>query len=248
MPKRRVEVANEANSQWRYASITMTKDFTYFLDRVIDAVGKVPAQGGETFNASMTKVPSRRLVVQDAMEVYLKCCFHDLVKDYQDMLRSDEKHEVMDAQIRWETEKIKLDSEVRKSKKHLDSLKEEINIFNTRQKKKKQSQFFYDWLSLPKETKNPDAELISSNQQLKLENEKLKEELRNLRSSIVENEHQKVDLESLAFIEGIQSMEAADREKLIKMIETVSLPLTDSQLKEVAVSTSSKKKSRKKAS
>tara|TARA_X000000950_G_C13906376_1_gene657050 strand:+ start:2858 stop:3598 length:741 start_codon:yes stop_codon:yes gene_type:complete len=246
MPKRRVE--DEANSQWRYASITMTKDFTYFLDRVIDAVGKVPAQGGETFNASMTKVPSRRLVVQDAMEVYLKCCFQELVKDYQGMLRSDEKHEVMDAQIRWETEKIKAESEVRQSKKHLDSLKEEINIFNTSQKKKKQSQFSYDWPSSPKETKNPDAELISSNQQLKLENEKLKEELRNLRSSAIKDEYQKVDPESLAVATGIQSMEAGAREKLMKMIETVSAPMTDSQLKEVAVSTSSKKKNKRKAS
>ena len=50
-----------------------------------------------------------------------------------------------------------------------------------------------------------------------------------------------MDLESLALLKEFNRWKLLIVKKL-QMIETVSLPLTDSQLKEVAVSTSSKKK------
>ena len=117
MPKRKVE--EEINPNWRYASVTMTKNTIYFLDELAKDAVKVTPVGSETFNGRGTKFPSRREIVQDALHLYIKLLFPERLKEYEDILKDDEKLEPMDAHIRWfaeyQMEKIRK-AEAEKSK------------------------------------------------------------------------------------------------------------------------------------
>ena len=79
MPRRSAE---EVNPNWRYSSVTLPKEFLYYLDQIILQIGQV-----EGTTTTGTFLPSRRSVVQDAVEMYISEIYPELHGDYVEMLK-----------------------------------------------------------------------------------------------------------------------------------------------------------------
>jgi hypothetical protein len=71
----------EEASRIRYSSVTLPKDFLLFLDKLVFLAGKE-----ETFTERGNHLPSRRAIVQDAIEMYIEELAPEIVKEYRQML------------------------------------------------------------------------------------------------------------------------------------------------------------------
>jgi hypothetical protein len=97
MPKRRVE--QERNPNWRYGSVTITKEMMYFIDQVLDQSASYPAISSDSFNADGTKIPSRRQLLQDSIDLYLYLIFPHLRSDFIQLLEDEEKYTPFDCSV-----------------------------------------------------------------------------------------------------------------------------------------------------
>ena len=97
MPRRRAE---EINKDWRYSSVTLPKDFIFFLDDIIMKVGESESQG-----STGTFLPSRRAIVQDAVEMYISELYPDIHDDYVAMLKDCGMYQRTQAHEKWRVNK-----------------------------------------------------------------------------------------------------------------------------------------------
>lgn len=82
----------ESQKKSRYSSVTLPKDFIYFLDKLIFIAGREEAND----------LPSRRAIVQDAVEFYIKTLMPDLLKEYQLMLKECNMHRPLEIRLQYE--------------------------------------------------------------------------------------------------------------------------------------------------
>ncbi len=94
MPRRKSE---EINPDWKYSSVTLPKEFIYYLDQIIMEVAKFEATGG-----TGTFLPSRRAIVQDAVEMYITEIYPDLKEEYIEMLKDCGMHQKTGALAEWQ--------------------------------------------------------------------------------------------------------------------------------------------------
>ena len=100
MPKKSsIELENE--SGWRYASVSLPKNMMLFLDRIANASSQAEAFGEDGFNANRTHIPSRRIIVQDAIEMYVRNLYPEMLEDYIQMLKDNNMFQRQDAYNRW---------------------------------------------------------------------------------------------------------------------------------------------------
>ena len=100
MPRKtNIELENE--SGWRYASVSLPKNMMLFLDRIANASSQAEAFGEDGFNANRTHIPSRRIIVQDAIEMYVRNLYPEMLEDYIQMLKDNNMFQRQDAYNRW---------------------------------------------------------------------------------------------------------------------------------------------------
>lgn len=97
MPRSRAE---EVNKDWRYSSVTLPKDFIYYLDKIIMKVGE-----SESMGSTGTFLPSRRAIVQDAVEMYISELYPEMHESYVEMLKDCGMHQRTIAHEKWRVNK-----------------------------------------------------------------------------------------------------------------------------------------------
>jgi len=97
MPRRRGE---EINKDWKYSSVTLPKDFIYYLDEIIMRVGQMETQG-----TTGTFLPSRRAIVQDAVEMYVSELYPEMHAEYVEMLKDCGMYQRTQAHEQWRIKK-----------------------------------------------------------------------------------------------------------------------------------------------
>jgi len=98
MPRRHTEIKKVSSS--RYSSVTLPRDFCFFLDKVIINAGREEAKQQD----SVPNLPSRRMIVQDAVELYIEQLFPDLHDEYVKMCKDAGMYQKLRVHQRWNIE------------------------------------------------------------------------------------------------------------------------------------------------
>lgn len=85
----------EQNEKIRYSSVTLPRDFCFFLDKLIFFAGK----------KEISKLPSRRMIVQDALEFYIEQICPEFLKEYQQMLRDTNMHYPLEIRLQYKRDR-----------------------------------------------------------------------------------------------------------------------------------------------
>lgn len=92
MPRR----PTKEESKNRYSSVTLPRDYCFFLDKLILA-----AAASEGVTETGRFLPSRRAVVQDAVEMYIEEIFPELHEEYVKMCKDAGMYQPLAVHRKW---------------------------------------------------------------------------------------------------------------------------------------------------
>lgn len=122
MPKQR----GDLEGGWRYASVSLPKEMMIFLDKISRESIRSEPFNDDGVNSTRTTIPSRRVILQDALEMYIRNLHPPLLEEFLQMLKDHRMHQRQDAHSRYIVEealkKAQLD-ELSKLKEELETLK-----------------------------------------------------------------------------------------------------------------------------
>ena len=108
MPRATKESDKEPSS--RYSSVTLPRKFCFFLDKLI-----VEAAKEEASTEFGNFIPSRRAIVQDAVELYIEQLFPKLHNEYVDMCIEANLYQQLQVHQRWNIQQKLLEAKAKES-------------------------------------------------------------------------------------------------------------------------------------